>query len=67
MSIDEVACRLDKVQQQAAVARKLGQEIKHEIQSQVGACLTSSIGVSANKLLAKPIKPVISLSKECRR
>ena len=53
MSIDEVACRLDKLQQQPTVARKLAQEIKHEIQSQVGACLTSSIGISANKLLAK--------------
>ena len=53
MSIDEVACRLDKVQQQAAVARKLAQDIKHEIQTQVGECLTSSIGISANKLLAK--------------
>ena len=53
MSIDEVACRLDKVQQQAAVAQKLAREIKHEIQTQVGECLTSSIGVSANKLLAK--------------
>ena len=53
MSIDEVACRLDKLQQQPAVARKLAQEIKHEIESQIGACLTSSIGISANKLLAK--------------
>ena len=53
MSIDEVACRLDKVQQQTAVARKLAQDIKHEIQTQVGECLTSSIGISANKLLAK--------------
>ena len=53
MSIDEVACRLDKLQQQPAVARKLAQEIKHEIESQVGACLTSSIGISANKLLSK--------------
>ena len=53
MSIDEVACRLDKLQQQPAVARKLAQAIKHEIESQVGACLTSSIGISANKLLAK--------------
>ena len=53
MSIDEVACRLDKVQQQAAVARKLAQDIKHEVQAQVGECLTSSIGISANKLLAK--------------
>jgi DNA polymerase IV len=53
MSIDEVACRLDKMQQQPAMARKLARDIKHEIQNQVGACLTSSIGISANKLLAK--------------
>ena len=53
MSIDEVACRLDKVQQDPAVAQKLAQSIKREIQSQVGECLTSSIGISANKLLAK--------------
>jgi DNA polymerase IV len=53
MSIDEVACRLDKLQQQPAVARKLARDIKREIESQVGACLTSSIGISANKLLAK--------------
>jgi DNA polymerase IV len=53
MSIDEVACRLDKVQQDAAVAQKLALSIKREIQSRVGECLTSSIGISANKLLAK--------------
>ncbi len=53
MSIDEVACRLDKVQQGSAVAHKLAQKIKREIQGQVGECLTSSIGISANKLLAK--------------
>jgi DNA polymerase-4 len=53
MSIDEVACRLDKAQQEPAVARRLAQNIKREIQSHVGECLTSSIGISANKLLAK--------------
>ena len=53
MSIDEVACRLDKVQHDLAVARSLALAIKREIHSQVGECLTSSIGISANKLLAK--------------
>ena len=53
MSIDEVACRLDAVQQELAVAHTLAQNIKREIQRQVGECLTSSIGISANKLLAK--------------
>jgi len=32
MSIDEVACRLDKVQQEGAVAHRLAQNIKREIQ-----------------------------------
>ena len=53
MSIDEVACRLDRRQQEPGVAQKLAQDIKKEIQSQVGQCLTSSIGISVNKLLAK--------------
>jgi DNA polymerase IV len=53
MSIDEVACRLDRVQQEPEVAQKLAQNIKREIQSEVGECLTSSVGISANKLLAK--------------
>jgi DNA polymerase-4 len=53
MSIDEVACRLDKVQRDPAVTRSLALAIKREIHSQVGECLTSSIGISANKLLAK--------------
>src|ERR1700694_3399752 len=41
MSIDEVACRLDKVQCAPAVAHTLAQNIKHEIQNQAGECLTS--------------------------
>jgi DNA polymerase-4 len=53
MSIDEVACRLDRKQQDPEIAQKLAHSIKREIQSQVGECLTSSIGISANKLLAK--------------
>ena len=53
MAIDEVACRLDRKQQDPGVAQKLARSIKREIQAQVGECLTSSIGISANKLLAK--------------
>jgi DNA polymerase IV len=53
MSIDEVASRLDSKQQNPAVAQKLALHIKRQIQSEVGECLTSSIGISANKLLAK--------------
>jgi DNA polymerase-4 len=53
MSIDEKACRLDRVQQDPVVAERLARNIKREIQTQVGQCLTSSVGISANKLLAK--------------
>jgi DNA polymerase-4 len=53
MSIDEVACRLDRVQQEPAAARALALRIKREIHISVGECLTSSIGISANRLLAK--------------
>jgi DNA polymerase IV len=41
------------VQQEPAVADNLARSIKREIQTHVGECLTSSIGISANKLLAK--------------
>jgi nucleotidyltransferase/DNA polymerase involved in DNA repair len=41
------------LQHDPAVAQKLAHSIKREIQTQVGQCLTSSIGISANKLLAK--------------
>jgi DNA polymerase IV len=53
MSIDEVACRLDRVQQEPAAARALALRIKREIHISVGEGLTSSIGISANRLLAK--------------
>ncbi len=53
MSIDEVACRLDKTQQTIEAATALANRIKQKIHSRVGACLTSSVGISANKLLAK--------------
>ncbi len=53
MSIDEVACRLDRVQQEPAKARALGLAMKAAIHGNVGASLTSSIGIAANRLLAK--------------
>ena len=53
MSIDEVSCRLDKIQQHPAEARHLAVKIKAAISRQVGDCLTSSVGIAANKLLAK--------------
>lgn len=53
MSIDEVACRLTGSQREPANAMALGRQIKHAIRTQVGDCLTSSVGISANILLAK--------------
>jgi DNA polymerase IV len=53
MSIDEVACKLDKVQVQPPIARKLALAIKSAIRDKAGACLLCSVGIAANKLLAK--------------
>lgn len=53
MSIDEVACRLDRVQQEPAQARQLAAQIKAAIRERVGVCLTSSVGIAGNRLLAK--------------
>lgn len=53
MSVDEVACRLDPLQQQPETARALAQSIKNAVRAQVGPCLTSSVGIAANRLLAK--------------
>ena len=53
MSIDEVACVLDRSQQTVEAVTKLSAEIKQAIRSQVGECLTLSVGVASNKLLAK--------------
>lgn len=53
MSVDEVACRLsgDWRTREGAVA--LARRIKAGIAMNVGECLTSSIGISTNRLLAK--------------
>ena len=53
LSIDEVACKLDKLQQNPAIARDLALSIKASIRERVGVALTCSIGIAANKLLAK--------------
>ena len=53
LSIDEVACRLDVREQQEDIARHLAQKIKDALRKEVGICLTSSIGIASNKLLAK--------------
>lgn len=52
-SIDEVACRLLDNENGRAQATALAQRIKAGIRARVGECLTSSIGIAPNRLLAK--------------
>ncbi len=53
MSIDEVACKLDRVQVQEPVARALAASIKAAIRDRAGGALLCSVGIAANRLLAK--------------
>jgi DNA polymerase-4 len=53
MSVDEVACRLSGEWRTPAGAIALAHRIKQGIAKNVGECLTSSIGISTNRLLAK--------------
>jgi DNA polymerase-4 len=52
-SIDEVACRLMDNENSRAGVTALAARIKAGIRAHVGECLTSSIGVAPNRLLAK--------------
>ncbi|WP_157215819.1 Y-family DNA polymerase [Flavisphingomonas formosensis] len=52
-SIDEVACRLLDNENEPDQARALALRIKRGIAENVGICLTSSIGIAPNRLLAK--------------
>ncbi|MBL9031096.1 MAG: DNA polymerase [Phycisphaerae bacterium] len=52
-SIDEFSCRLLGVEREPARAAALAREMKRAIASRVGECLTCSIGIAGNRLLAK--------------
>ena len=52
-SIDEVACRLLDNENSVADATALARRIKAGILAHVGECLTSSVGIAPNRLLAK--------------
>jgi DNA polymerase-4 len=52
-SIDEVACRLLDNENAPDVAMALARRIKAGIRANVGECLTSSVGIAPNRLLAK--------------
>ena len=52
-SIDEVACRLMDNENSVAAATALARRIKAGIRAHVGDCLTASVGIAPNRLLAK--------------
>ncbi|MBX9882245.1 MAG: type VI secretion protein ImpB [Sphingomonas sp.] len=52
-SIDEVACRLLDNENSVAAATALARRIKAGIRANVGECLTCSVGIAPNRLLAK--------------
>ncbi len=53
LSIDEMACRLTGRWREPDQARALAHAIKAGLRKNVGECLTCSIGLSTNRLLAK--------------
>ncbi len=53
LSIDEVCCELTATFAPRIKAEEVARRIKRVIASQVGACLTCSIGIAPNPLLAK--------------
>ncbi|WP_246586815.1 type VI secretion protein ImpB [Stakelama flava] len=52
-SIDEVACRLLANENDVETVLALARRIKAGIRARVGDCLTSSVGIAPNRLLAK--------------
>ncbi|MEP7006455.1 MAG: type VI secretion protein ImpB [Sphingomonas bacterium] len=52
-SIDEVACRLLDNENSVEAATALAHRIKAGIRAYVGECMTSSVGIAPNRLLAK--------------
>jgi len=52
-SIDELACRLPGDFGRLDRARALARQVKQAIRDSVGDCLTSSVGLAPNRLLAK--------------
>ena len=53
LSIDEVVCELTGSWQREEVAVKLAKTAKTKILTEVGECLTSSVGIGPNRFIAK--------------
>lgn len=52
-SVDEMACRLLGKEREPATARAIALNVKRAILDRVGECLTCSIGIAPNRVLAK--------------
>lgn len=52
-SIDEMACKLIGAERTPEQATAIARQIKHELRTRVGECLTCSIGIGPNVMLAK--------------
>jgi len=52
-SIDEMECRLVRAEQPREAAMNVARRIKRAIRDQVGECLTCSVGLAPNRVLAK--------------
>ncbi len=53
LSVDEVACELTGTQKEVSKALDLARKLKKHVQDRVGICLTSSVGLGPNTLIAK--------------
>lgn len=53
LSVDEVACELTGSQRQVPHAMELARKLKKHVQEKVGQCLSSSVGIGPNTLIAK--------------
>lgn len=58
-SIDEMSIRLARDERTPEAAMALAMRIKHAIATRVGECLTSSIGIAPNRVLAKVASDMI--------
>jgi DNA polymerase-4 len=52
-SIDELSCRLSPDESEPSAAVELAHRVKQAVRNRVGSCLSCSIGLAPNRLLAK--------------
>lgn len=53
LSVDEVSCELTGSQKELEKALVLARKLKNHVRARVGTCLTSSVGIGPNTLIAK--------------